>query len=693
MSSVVGTARSNDAPSTALFYRADLDGLRAIAIAVVVMFHAGFNDWEGGYIGVDVFFVISGFLIGAQLIDQARSADRLDFIAFLTRRVRRLVPPAAPVLLVCLVLGAIYFAPQHAVSLAGASASAALYVSNYFFMSEVSYFAAAPETKPLLHFWSLSIEMQFYVLCFGAAWLALRYARSGFQMRLLAIALGACVIFFVFGLFLSARFGADIAFFDTAARLWELFFGVAIAAAPWWHRLPVWFGPPLRAAGLSLIVIAALLYDDSVAGPGATMLVPTLGAALIIIAPHWHRDPSLLLLQSRPIVFFGLISYSLYLWHWPVFSALHFYFLESSDGLRVVGIVTSLALAVVSYRYWEAPIRRRAFMPSSAALGRFALCSFGVIVLLSIATPPLSRALSAGGLSARMFDLLDQELADRRVRGVVIHGGSARLDAETAATGGCSFDRDHDAERLVLCVEAALAPDDGRPAILVIGDSHAQDAYWTLGEAHPELRWAYLHHGGGCGVAQHRSLRIGGRLCYAALTEVFAALSKRRRIDGIALATRYYKPLSDGPSYALRSLEARASLGAPDALPVLIFGPSPSFNDAPTRYITSAHPARSMIMARGALPTSELHFPLGPARDAMRDAARDTGLFFADRLDVFCDADACAVFDIEGEVPYFADAEHLTRWGRARLADRLAQDEGMRTFLSAVERYAARSGR
>lgn len=305
-------------------------------------------------------------------------------------------------------------------------------------------------------------------------------------------------------------------------------------------------------------------------------------------------------------------------------------------------------------------------------------------MMLAVAAPSLSGALLGGGLSAQTLAWLDKETASQRRRGAMFDGRSIGLDREIAATGGCSFDHGNTADRLVACLADVLGADDARPAILLIGDSHARDAYWTLGEARPDLRLAYLHHGGGCGVAKHRSLRIGGRLCYASLTEVFAALTRLRRIDGVALSTRYYKPLSDGPSYALRSLEARGALGASADLPMLLFGPSPSFNYALTRYITSAHPARALLAERGALPVSELHHPLHPARDAMRGAARSAGLYFADRLDAYCDAATCLVIDPESGAPLFADAEHLSRRGRRRLAARLADDPGLRAFLASV---------
>lgn len=684
------TAREAGGAAQELAYRPDIDGLRAVAIACVVMFHAGFNDWKGGYVGVDVFFVVSGFLIGSLLIAQARADGRLDAGAFMLRRMRRLAPPAIPPLLACLVLGAAFFAPEHVKSLAGAAAAAGFYVSNYFFMSELDYFVAAPQTKPLLHFWSLSIEMQFYGLCFAAAWLTLRLSRTGFERALLVVASGACLASFLVGQVVFARFGAEIAFFDTASRLWELFLGVALAATPWRRRLPLWLGPTMRVAGLSLIVLAALRYDSGVAGPGAAMLAPTLGTVLIIAAPLSDRDPTLLALRSWPLVQLGLVSYSLYLWHWPVFSAMHFYFLDVDDSHRTAAIACSLVLAIVSYRFWERPIHTRRMFASPRQIRRLVAGGLGLVIALSVAAPIISRALPGRALPDATLAMIEEENASHRRRGAMYDGRSATLDPATASVGGCSFDAGNTAARLADCIAAVLGDDDDRAAVLVIGDSHARDAYWTLAKAFPRLRLAFLHHGGGCGVARHRSLRIGGRLCYAALAELFAELSGLRRIDGIAIATRFYAPLGDGPSYALRSLEARSSLGAPMALPMLIFGPSPSFNYALTRYMTSAPPARAALAERGALPLTELHYPLRPARDALRDGARGKKLFFAERLDAFCGAKECEVVDSKNGAPLFADAEHLTRWGRERLAESLADDPGMGAFIAAVERRARR---
>jgi peptidoglycan/LPS O-acetylase OafA/YrhL len=322
-------------------YRREIDGLRAIAIAAVVLYHAGSGG--AGFVGVDVFFVISGYLITALLLREQDSSGRLDLPAFYARRVRRILPAAILVILAVLVAAGLLLPVQNSSQVFQSAAAAALFVANLFFQSLTSgYFSADTGQLPLLHLWSLSVEEQFYLL-----WPALLLALP--RPRLLP----ALVMLGLASLGLSEWWlqgQPQAAFYQMPARFWELAVGGMIATQPA-RPLP----RHAASAGIGLILAACLFPLTHFPGIGALPAVA--GAALAIAALHGgasHR-----LLASAPMVGLGLISYSLYLWHWPLLAFDRLLRIGPAPLSARVGLVAvSVLLAIASYRYVETPLRR-----------------------------------------------------------------------------------------------------------------------------------------------------------------------------------------------------------------------------------------------------------------------------------------------------------------------------------------------
>ena len=304
----------------------------------------------GGFVGVDVFFVVSGFLIGSIILDDLRGG-RFRFGHFYARRIRRLFPALIVVLLASFALASIYLLESELRQFGRHVAAASLFVSNFALWSESGYFDTAAQAKPLLHLWSLGIEEQFYLAWPAVMWLAWRRPRL-----LTAAVLAMAIVSFAIELALTPRDPVG-AFFSPVTRFWQLLAGVALAANrdAVAARLPVSARLAIAWLGLFLIGIATMAIDQAAAYPGTWALAPTMGTvALVAAGPRtWVHER---VLANRGLVWIGLVSYPLYLWHWPLLSFAH---ILQQDGMPVrMGLVAlSFALAWFTWRAIERPIR------------------------------------------------------------------------------------------------------------------------------------------------------------------------------------------------------------------------------------------------------------------------------------------------------------------------------------------------
>ena len=333
-------------------YRPDIDGLRAIAVLSVVIFHAFPEYLGGGFIGVDVFFVISGFLITSLILREQRE-ERFSLKHFYARRIRRIFPALSLVLGFGLIAGWICLNFMEYKQLTKHTGSSAIFITNFMLLREAGYFDNAADTKPMLHLWSLAIEEQFYL-----AWpLVLMFFK-----RLPRWLFPALVVLLLsslgYSLSLVFKGNFEYDFYSPLSRSWELLLGASLAfgvsrqvAIPTsWRNMAGW-------VGLVFIFISACFLDKNMPFPGYWALPPTVGAALILFA-GMQSNLNRVLLASRPLVAIGLISYPLYLWHWPLLSFARI--LESQTpglGLRLFLVLSSFVLAWVTYRFVEKPIR------------------------------------------------------------------------------------------------------------------------------------------------------------------------------------------------------------------------------------------------------------------------------------------------------------------------------------------------
>ncbi|MFO7534648.1 MAG: acyltransferase family protein [Kiritimatiellia bacterium] len=402
-------------------YRPEIDGLRAIAVMGVLMYHAGFG-FPGGYVGVDVFFVISGFLITGIILKDTQ-AGLFTVFHFLGRRIRRILPAVTFMVGLVLLFGVAVLDPDSLARLAREAVAQALLLSNVHFLKDIGYFAEGAEYKPLLHTWSLAVEEQFYLIFPWTMLLAGRFGKKPLFVGLMGLGL----LSFALSLY-GMRHDESATFFLLPARAWELLVGALIAVGQRDFSAPRRPAEILSGAGFAMILAAMFFYSRSTPFPGVTALLPVLGAAMVIAG---NKDRLTLVgrfLSWKPVVFVGLISYSLYLWHWPLLAFARLTLIEVSVAARVLALAVSFVFAVLSWKYIETPFRQNRYLKSGSSV-----FIFGLAASLMMLVPGTIIA-KMGGLPARfgenysrMMDDVGRVGLDFKYKGEGEPIGAARL--------------------------------------------------------------------------------------------------------------------------------------------------------------------------------------------------------------------------------------------------------------------------
>lgn len=421
---------TRDKPQKGKFvYRPEVDGLRAVAVLAVVLFHAGMG-LPGGYIGVDVFFVLSGYLITSLLVGDMESG-RFTFIGFWVRRSRRILPALVLVVLCALAAGWVLLLPDDYAALGRAAFWQSFFAANFYAWSDTGYFVASADQKPLLHLWSLGVEEQFYLIfpifLFGfLCWPLLRVNGK----RLLAMALAAgIVVSFAFSIY-TVSFHPGVAFYWPFSRAWELGLGAALAILPQ-SAIPRngILREFLAVSGLAAIILPAVFFSSQTPFPGLAALPCCVGTAVFLLACAKPTDDTSCrfpitarLLTWSPLVGIGLLSYSIYLWHWPLFAFANYWAFEPlSLGIRLALVATAFVFATLSWRLVECPLRKnRSLSPKRvlalAAGSQLVIAAAGTAIVVSGGFP--NRPISAGqtpiDVASKIRWLKDMTAADIR---------------------------------------------------------------------------------------------------------------------------------------------------------------------------------------------------------------------------------------------------------------------------------------
>jgi peptidoglycan/LPS O-acetylase OafA/YrhL len=334
-------------------YRPDIDGLRAFAVMAVVLFHAGLSAVPGGFVGVDIFFVISGYLITRLIVEKLRE-DKFSFWDFYARRTRRIYPALFVLIPIVLLAGYFVLTPGEYEDLAMSAIYSAAFLPNVYFWLNTGYFDLAAMTMPLLHLWSIGVEEQFYLMWPATLVLVWRFVPLSRQATLIALIVVTALL--VLLCVVWTHYDAKAAFYLPFTRLWEFTLGALVLALPEMKRPRVADG--LSVAGLTAMLVAVLTFNEGLAYPGYYALLPCLGATAMIAA----GENSLIgrVLSFPPNVLLGKLSYSLYLWHWPIFVFYTFYAgNEATTKAKLALVPVAIGLAYLSWRFVETPTRHR----------------------------------------------------------------------------------------------------------------------------------------------------------------------------------------------------------------------------------------------------------------------------------------------------------------------------------------------
>lgn len=603
--------------SPSVKYRPDIDGLRAVAVMLVLNFHAFPEALPGGFIGVDVFFVISGFLITG-IITRELDQKRFSLADFYNRRIRRIFPALIVVLAATLVLGWLWMLPAAYAQLSADVFASAAFFANFALLSQSGYFDIEAAKKPLLHLWSLGIEEQFYLV-----WPLILMLAARMRWRIFVVAAVIGLASFLLNVALI-RSNPVATFYLPFTRAWELAAGAALACS--WHRLSqASAASNLRASlGLLLIAVAAGVLDSRSAFPGWWAVLPVAGTALLLSAPAAWMCRTLL--SSRPMVWIGLISYPLYLWHWPLlvfFAIIKFAPLTLPE--RELILLTSALLAWGTYRFVEIPFRFR--RPSPRKL--VSLCAGMVLVAV------------AGGIvvQGRGFDFrLPPEI--RAMANVLTQAARWRLHE-------CLLDLSHEMTFADSCVDR-----DRRPLVFVWGDS-------TAGALIPGLRKAQQTRD--FGIAQFTSSS-----CTPALNADIAGVPNCRAINDKILAhAREINPdivVLHGPSnlYLDNVAETVLALKKATSARVIVLGPVPIWRRGLPNEVLHHFMLHHRLIPERISDAVSSNWP-----DALlREKVVSAGAEFISVWDALCNADGCLtrIGDTAQDISA-SDQVHLTEKG------------------------------
>ena len=635
-------------------YRSDVDGLRGVAVLLVVAFHAGVQSLVGGFIGVDIFFVISGFLISG-IIFKSLDEEHFSFAHFYARRVRRIFPALVTVLLFVWVVGWFTLTPDDYRQL-GQHNSGAGFISNILLWKEAGYFDSRAQFKPLLHLWSLGIEEQFYLLWPLSLFL---FWKTRFRVLILTLLLVSS-----FGLNMwQTAVNPAAAFYLPQNRFWELLVGVFAAYLNAYksdciddilRRLLRWDSSPASLAslqnikaslGVLFIALALLMLDETRSFPGAWALLPTLGSLLLISAGPEARINRQIL--SNPVlVFVGLISYPLYLWHWPLLSFLRIVSPDEPSSIaRSIAVASAFVLAWLTYRFVETPVRRtnaqyRGVTPVQILVPAMLFsCGLGVITVETKGLPVR--------LPAEIRELAAYQTDD--------HVSGWREDH-------CFLNPEQDAHSFeTSCTD--VTPHDG-PLLLLWGDSHAADLYpgiRALQDSHPFR------------VAQYTASLCAPLLnfdvperphCRDINDWVFKRI-KELRPDTVILAAQnwFLHPLSDAS--LLRTVAAVEQAGVRR---IIIVGPNPQWKDSLPRLLL--HSSTTVFNTIPERITDEFNQEFIREDRVLRSQAGSTGAIYLSPIGVLCSESGCLTrITDSGKTDLTSfDQHHLTLTGSRYLA-------------------------
>lgn len=652
------TTHAGQFRNRSLEYRPEIDGLRAIAVGAVVLFHADIRGFSGGFVGVDIFFVISGYLITSILLGDLEQ-NRFSIARFYERRARRIFPALFAVLTASIVGAYLLLTPGRLSEFAASLAASIAFVSNIYFWHELDYFAAVAEEQPLLHMWSLAVEEQFYLFFPLALYLFWRFAPRDLFIAMSGVAAASLI----WSEIASSQFPAS-GFYLIFSRAWELLAGSLCALSM--RQRSIRPNGLLAACGLILIGLSILMLDEKTPFPSIYALAPIAGSVLLVLYGS-RATVAGRLLASPAMVGVGLISYSTYLVHQPLLAFARLHELQPlSLPVRGAIIALSFALGYVSWRFVEAPFRRKTgLLKTRRAVFGWSLAGGGALLAAAAAM------ISADGLPGRYagkgpsgYDFDNQRLQE-----------DAWILLEHK-TGDPTYRVENNPADQRLWFSDAR-----RPNLLVVGNSHSKDMYNVLSLSDVAKQYEIARYG-----IQLRAL--------ADPAHVFYQSSNFRAADVVVLSTRYWRSDISALPAVLDRLQKAGKR-------IVVIGSAPEFPANSTITLGDQIVLRAgRDIAPGLLAenVNRSYFKALKRRDPVAEKNRDiaamarkAGVPYRDRRDFICDEKRRECFGLTSELEKpFYDGHHMTLAGARFFATRV---DALRWFPQIGTTAAANSER
>ncbi|PSL36506.1 peptidoglycan/LPS O-acetylase OafA/YrhL [Labedella gwakjiensis] len=649
------TAGAAQAPERRPF-RADIQGLRALAVVLVVVNHAVAPLVPGGYVGVDVFFVISGFLISGHLVESLERTGRISFVRFYAARARRILPAALVTIAATSIAAFVLVSPLRIVQILQDAIASALYVPNIVFAIRQTDYLAGTEPSPFQHFWSLGVEEQFYlvwpVLLLGAFVLGRR------SIRVLLFVIGVITAASLLASIVTTPESPSLAFFSPWTRAWEFGVGALVAGgASLLGRVPPWIGLVLGWAGLGMIVAAATTYTADLDYPGAAALLPVVGTALVIASggPAVSRWSAARLLALRPMQVVGAISYSLYLVHWPILVLAHER-IGLDEPLPVplaVGLaVASVPAAWILYRLVETPLR------STRSSGRRVMAASTVVSLV------LVGGLVSGSAAAAQMPLATTQTVPRTPvtemptgTDIVPANLSPDLRSAVADTGAVYTDGCQQNLRESEVISCAFGDLEASRTIALFGDSHAGRWFPALEKAAEALGYRLeTYTKSGCRTEETAAAWSGSKNESCSAWRDAAVEELAANPPDVILLANHLGPTPGRDAQIQRDDWVDGLSSLYDRLPasslVVSLADTPEFESSPVVCLSSHLDDAEAC----AIPRSKAFNPA--IREAQQIVADDRGGAVVDLSDYFCNASTCPA--IIGATLVYSDEHHVT---------------------------------
>ncbi|MES2828484.1 MAG: acyltransferase family protein [Bacteroidota bacterium] len=618
-------------------FRYDINALRALAVIGVLLFHYKVPGFSGGFSGVDIFFVVSGFLM-SQIILGALTSERFSFFEFYSRRLKRIVPALAVMIIVITLIGFFIYFPEDFKVNSKNALSSLLFLSNIWYYKHSNYFDMASDTNVFLHTWSLSVEWQFYMLYPVLLVILNKIFRSTRLLTMIFIT--TSLILCLFSIYITS-IAPSASFYLLPTRSWEMIVG-GVAYLVSGTQLSMTKRKYLAFLGYSMLIVGIILMSPSMPWPGVFTILPVLGTFIIIVANY----NNLYILKSFPIQFFGRISYSLYLWHWPVYLvAIYMGFSMQSLSILIVALI-SIILGFLSFRHIES----------------FKFSSNWLILIFDASLCAFLALLMLHNTNTWVFKPYAIKMAN--------YGNEHMRDKERQFSIGCCFVYgDMKQYRKDICLKI----DKYKKNVILIGDSHGAHLSTALKSSLQKLGVNLLEaNTSGCFPLINPN---GAKGCFEIIDYIYRdfLIVNKREIDGVIISAQWINLVNNNKSELLKDLNSTIDYLRNQQIPVVILGQNESYTIPFPSIIGKQH---------------QYNYKKSIAKNYLNARAYEINTFLSENLKNYYIniINEINLPTINKEVPYMYDQDHLTNYGATLVTSKIFDNSHVRRFLVDVDK-------